>query len=232
MTSGAKDVQSAPFRTDPKVPFVVFCHATYYLTAQSCSVFAFESVLRKDLIFGIKVVHTAEISAQPQRSLPVFDDAPDACIGQTVFPTIRNKGARLPGSRVITHQSEIGSNPYFPRIVLTKGANEVRNEQLSLPDIVDMSLIVDGPEAVVPTPYPQFSPTVFIDLGDITLGNGVREPVSGVAIDTVFTRTYPHSAARVNGQARHVLSFWQPHAGLRPPSFIKKPMDFVPFTEV
>ena len=170
---GIIDVESAPFRTYPEVSFVVFGHATHYLAAQSGPVLFLQAILSIDFIFRIKVVHSTEIGAHPQCSLIVFDDAPDARIGQTLFLCVCREGRRSPGSWVVTRQTEVCSYPHHARIVLTKGAHEIRNEQFSLTSVGAFSLWINRPEAVVPASYPYCFGMIFIDLGDISRCNGV-----------------------------------------------------------
>ena len=56
----------------------------YKRQAQTCFLRVSHCIAGIDFIFRIEVIHSAEVSSQPDCSLPVFYDAPDRRMGKPV----------------------------------------------------------------------------------------------------------------------------------------------------
>ena len=76
-------VQSTPFGSNPQVSSLVFCKATDHRKAKSLVLVQSGTIMGINFIFGIKIVHPTEISAYPESSLVIFNNAINRSITQT-----------------------------------------------------------------------------------------------------------------------------------------------------
>ena len=77
-------VYTTAFGTNPLITVLVLRHSAYNRAAQTCFLRVSLFIAGIDFIFRIEVIHSAEVSSQPDCSLPVFYDAPDRRMGKSV----------------------------------------------------------------------------------------------------------------------------------------------------